>query len=65
MKVLLVHPGATWSVADVWRGLFDAFEEAGAEVVLSEGSVRDGLGHSTNGLGFADDIGLITKAPCL
>lgn len=33
MKVLLVHPGATWSVADVWRGLFDAFEDAGAEVV--------------------------------
>jgi spore maturation protein CgeB len=33
MKLLLVHPGASWSVADVWRGFFGAFQRAGVEVV--------------------------------
>lgn len=33
MKLLLVHPGATWSTADVWAGLAPALERAGVEVV--------------------------------
>lgn len=33
MKILLVHPGASWSVADVWRGIKGSFEDAGVEVV--------------------------------
>jgi len=28
-----VHPGASWSVADVWRGVHDALQQAGAEVI--------------------------------
>jgi len=31
--VLLVHPGATWSVADVWSGYRKALQRAGHEVV--------------------------------
>ncbi|MFA4972544.1 MAG: glycosyltransferase [bacterium] len=33
MKVLLVHPGATWAVADVWRGVHDALKRQGVEIV--------------------------------
>jgi len=33
MKLLLVHPGADWSVSDVWRGLSAAFERAGVELI--------------------------------
>ena len=33
MKILLVHPGATWSTADVWWGISGALERAGVEVV--------------------------------
>jgi hypothetical protein len=29
----VVHPGASWSTADVWRGLHDAFKRAGCEVI--------------------------------
>jgi spore maturation protein CgeB len=33
VKLLVVHPGASWSVADLYSGLVPAFERAGAEVV--------------------------------
>ncbi|MFA5053511.1 MAG: glycosyltransferase [Parcubacteria group bacterium] len=33
MKLLLVHPGASWAVHDVWKGAFSALERAGVEVV--------------------------------
>ena len=33
MKILLSHPGATWSTADVWRGLHDALQRANVEVI--------------------------------
>ncbi len=33
MKVLVVHPGASWSTADVWRGITDALQRANVEVV--------------------------------
>ena len=33
MKILLVHPGATWSVHDLWQGVNDALRRAGVEVV--------------------------------
>jgi hypothetical protein len=33
MKALLVHPGASWSVADVWQGVHDALQRAGVEVI--------------------------------
>jgi spore maturation protein CgeB len=33
VKLLLVHPGASWSTADVHQGLRDAFVRAGSEVV--------------------------------
>jgi spore maturation protein CgeB len=33
MKVLLVHPGAEWSIADVWQGIYDALVRANVDVV--------------------------------
>lgn len=33
MKILLVHPGASWSTADVETGLRDGLEEHGVEIV--------------------------------
>lgn len=33
MKILLVHPGATWATADVWRGYRKALQRAGHEVI--------------------------------
>ena len=33
MKLLLCHPGASWAVADVHKGVADALERAGVEVV--------------------------------
>lgn len=33
MKILCVHPGASFSTADVWRGLSGAMERAGVTVV--------------------------------
>lgn len=33
MRILLVHPGATWSTHDVWWGINAALERAGVEVV--------------------------------
>lgn len=33
LRVCLVHPGARWSVGDVWRGLYHALERRGVEVV--------------------------------
>lgn len=33
MKILLVHPGASWSTADVEAGLRDGLEEHGVEVI--------------------------------
>jgi len=32
-KIMLVHPGATWSTADVWWGINQALERAGVEVI--------------------------------
>lgn len=32
MRILLVHPGASWSVSDVWCGILGALERAGVEV---------------------------------
>ena len=33
LRVLLVHPGAEWSISDVWRGVNNAMRRAGVEVV--------------------------------
>ncbi len=33
MRLLVAHPGATWSVHDVWAGLVPALQRAGAEIV--------------------------------
>lgn len=33
MKILLVHPGASWSVQDVWRGVYDALTRTDNEIV--------------------------------
>ena len=33
LKILLVHPGATWSTHDVWWGVSDALKCAGVEIV--------------------------------
>ncbi len=33
MRILLVHPGASWSIADVWRGIRDAMLRQGVEVI--------------------------------
>jgi len=33
LKILLVHPGATWSTHDVWWGVKEALERAGVELV--------------------------------
>jgi len=33
MKIMLVHPGATWSTHDVWWGVKEALERAGVELV--------------------------------
>lgn len=30
---LLVHPGASWATADLWRGVFSAMQRAGVDVV--------------------------------
>lgn len=32
MRILLCHPGASWSVADVWRGFDRALRRAGCEI---------------------------------
>lgn len=33
VRILLVHPGASWSTADIWTGLKGALERAGVELV--------------------------------
>jgi len=33
MKIMLVHPGATWSTHDVWWGVKEALERAGVELM--------------------------------
>jgi len=33
MKLLVVHPGASWSTSDVWSGLCRGLTDAGHEVV--------------------------------
>jgi len=33
VKILIVHPGASWSIHDVWRGLTGAFERQNVELV--------------------------------
>ena len=33
MRIVLVHPGAEWSISDVWRGINNAMRRQGVEVV--------------------------------
>ena len=46
MKILLVHPGASWSIADLWRGVHKAFERQHIEIV--DYAMDGRIAHSTD-----------------
>lgn len=53
MRLMLVHPGASWSTADVWRGLHDALVRQNVEVI--EYALDGRLANAAEWLNFCYD----------
>lgn len=53
MRLMLTHPGASWSTADVWRGLHDALVRQNVEVI--EYALDGRLANAAEWLNFCYD----------